>query len=87
MWLGRNVTTTLLEKTHDYFQTPEAFSRMVKVNEPGDSPSLVADFNQYAYMSHFFANPLAVLLGSPTLDTLSQTRLGEAIRNLPSFRM
>lgn len=36
LWLGRNVTTTLLEKTHDYFQTPEAFSRMVKVNTPLD---------------------------------------------------
>ncbi|EPS26008.1 hypothetical protein PDE_00944 [Penicillium oxalicum 114-2] len=34
MWLGRNVTSTLLEKTHDYFQTPEAFSRMVKVSGP-----------------------------------------------------
>ncbi|OKO94340.1 Origin recognition complex subunit 3 [Penicillium subrubescens] len=32
LWLGRNVTSTLLEKTHDYFQTPEAFSRMVKTS-------------------------------------------------------
>jgi origin recognition complex subunit 3 len=31
LWLGCNITSTLLEKTHDYFQTPEAFSRMVKV--------------------------------------------------------
>ncbi|CEO58573.1 hypothetical protein PMG11_03285 [Penicillium brasilianum] len=71
LWLGRNVTSTLLEKTHDYFQTPEAFSRMVK----------------YAYMSHFFANPLSVLLGNPAPATLTQPRLCEAIRNLPSFRM
>ncbi|KAF3398243.1 Origin recognition complex subunit 3 [Penicillium rolfsii] len=70
LWLGRNVTSTLLEKTHDYFQTPEAFSRMVK----------------YAYMSHFFANPLAVLLGNPAPTTLSRPQLCEAIRNLPSFR-
>lgn len=31
LWLGRNVTSTLFENTSDYFQTPEAFSRMVKV--------------------------------------------------------
>lgn len=31
MWLGRNVTSTLFEKASDSFQTPEAFSRMVKV--------------------------------------------------------
>jgi len=31
MWLGRNVTSTLFERASDYFLTPEAFSRMVKV--------------------------------------------------------
>ncbi|CAG7959445.1 unnamed protein product [Penicillium salamii] len=71
MWLGRNVTGTLFENTSDYFQTPEAFSRMVK----------------YTYMSHFFANPLAVLFAKPTPTNLAQGRLPEAIRNLPSFRM
>lgn len=32
MWLGRNVTSTLFEKASDYFQTPEAFCRMIKVS-------------------------------------------------------
>ncbi|KAJ5213163.1 hypothetical protein N7449_000332 [Penicillium cf. viridicatum] len=71
LWLGRNVTSTLFENTSDYFQSPEAFSRMVK----------------YAYMSHFFANPLAVLLANPDSTVLAQNKLCEAIRNLPSFRM
>ncbi|KAJ5180417.1 hypothetical protein N7492_003627 [Penicillium capsulatum] len=71
LWLGRNITSTLFEKASDYFQTPEAFSRTVK----------------YAYMSHFFANPLAVLLGNPSLAALSSGRFCEAIRNLPSFRI
>lgn len=31
LWLGRNITSTLFEKASDFFQTPEAFSRMVKV--------------------------------------------------------
>ncbi|KAJ5903778.1 Origin recognition complex subunit 3 [Penicillium tannophilum] len=71
IWVGRNITSTLFEKATDYFQTPEAFSRMVK----------------YACMSHFFANPLAVLLGNPDKSILSQGQFCEAIRNLPSFRM
>ncbi|KAJ5804253.1 uncharacterized protein N7518_000556 [Penicillium psychrosexuale] len=71
LWLGRNVTNTLFENTSDYFQSPEAFSRMVK----------------YAYMSHFFANPLSVLLANPDSTILAQNKLCEAVRNLPSFRM
>ncbi|CAG8007827.1 unnamed protein product [Penicillium olsonii] len=71
LWLGRNVTGTLFENTSDFFQTPEAFSRMVK----------------YAYMSHFFANPLAVLFANQSPAKLTQSKLPEAIRNLPSFRM
>jgi hypothetical protein len=34
LWLGRNITSTLFENTSDYFQSPEAFSRMVKVSTP-----------------------------------------------------
>ncbi|KAJ5312886.1 hypothetical protein PENANT_c049G07759 [Penicillium antarcticum] len=72
LWLGRNITSTLFEITSDYFQSPEAFSRMVK----------------YAYMSHFFANPLAVLFAKPVpIALLSQRKLCEVIRNLPSFRI
>lgn len=32
IWLGRNMTSTLFEKASDFFQTPEAFSRTVKVS-------------------------------------------------------
>ncbi|KAJ5981619.1 hypothetical protein N7522_013247 [Penicillium canescens] len=71
LWLGRNITSTLFENTSDYFQSPEAFSRMVK----------------YAYMSHFFANPLAVLFANPDPTVLSRGKLCEVVRNLPSFRM
>ena len=30
-WLGRNITGVLFERSSDYFNTPEAFSRTVKV--------------------------------------------------------
>lgn len=33
LWIGRNITSTLFERASDYFQTPEAFSRMVKVRK------------------------------------------------------
>ncbi|KAJ5986875.1 hypothetical protein N7451_011240 [Penicillium sp. IBT 35674x] len=38
LWVGRNITSTLFEKATDYFQTPEAFSRMVKVMDPLYTP-------------------------------------------------
>ncbi|GCB24802.1 origin recognition complex subunit 3 [Aspergillus awamori] len=70
IWLGRNITNVLFEKSNDSFQTPEAFSRTVK----------------YAYMSHFFANPLAVLLADGTVPSMRRGLVCEALRNLPSFR-
>ncbi|KAI9044610.1 putative origin recognition complex subunit 3 [Aspergillus affinis] len=71
LWIGRSITNILLEKSSDFFQTPEAFSRTVK----------------YAYMSHFFANPLAVLLADDRDEgKLQQRQLCEAIRNTSSFR-
>ncbi|KAB8257530.1 origin recognition complex subunit 3 N-terminus-domain-containing protein [Aspergillus pseudonomiae] len=69
-WLGRNITGVLFEKSNDYFQTPEAFTRTVK----------------YAYMTHFFANPLAILLSNGVSVNMQDEKLCEAIRNLPSFR-
>ncbi|RAH70852.1 putative origin recognition complex subunit 3 [Aspergillus aculeatinus CBS 121060] len=69
-WLGRNITGVLFEKPSDSFQTPEAFSRTVK----------------YAYMSHFFANPLSVLLADDAATTIQHDKVCEALRNLPSFR-
>ncbi|BCR90809.1 putative origin recognition complex subunit 3 [Aspergillus chevalieri] len=68
-WLGRNITGVLFERTSDYFHTPEAFCRTVK----------------YAYMSHFFANPLAVMF-SRDFAGLPHGKLCQTIRNLPSFR-
>ncbi|PWY72516.1 hypothetical protein BO94DRAFT_246713 [Aspergillus sclerotioniger CBS 115572] len=71
LWLGRNITNVLFEKSNDSFQTPEAFSRTVK----------------YAYMSHFFANPLTVFLADEALPNMRKDLVCEAIRNLPSFRL
>ncbi|KAF9894214.1 hypothetical protein FE257_007716 [Aspergillus nanangensis] len=69
-WLGRNITTVLFEKSNDLFQTPEAFSRTVK----------------YAYMSHFFTNPLAIFLADKEPHNSPPGKLCETIRNVPSFR-
>jgi origin recognition complex subunit 3 len=38
-WLGRNLTGVLFEKSNDYFQTPEAFCRTLKV---GSTSSIAA---------------------------------------------
>ncbi|KAL8900238.1 MAG: hypothetical protein Q9207_005790 [Kuettlingeria erythrocarpa] len=41
---------------------------------------------QYAYMTHFFANPLSVLLGESQSSDVFQKELYESVRNLDSFR-
>ncbi|KAL9604832.1 MAG: hypothetical protein Q9219_000280 [cf. Caloplaca sp. 3 TL-2023] len=53
--------------------------------EIGVSRDLV-DGKQYAYMSHFFANPLTVLLQEPLPLFIFQEEVCESIRNLDSFR-
>lgn len=85
-WLGRNITGVLFERSSDYFNTPEAFSRTVKVCLSAYCQSSIPDILQYAYMSHFFADPLAVLLSTDVSAELPYGKLCEAVRNLPSFR-
>lgn len=46
----------------------------------------IVDRSQYAYMSHFFANPLTILLAEDDCLDSFQVELCEAIRNIPSFR-
>ncbi|OAX85443.1 hypothetical protein ACJ72_00168 [Emergomyces africanus] len=70
LWLGPNVSRILFEKSRDHFQSPEGFANGIK----------------YAYMAHFFANPLATLLSNVETANTSRPDLCEAIRNTPSFR-
>jgi origin recognition complex subunit 3 len=71
LWLGHGLSQMIAQISGDRFQSPEYIKGCVK----------------YAYMSHFFANPLSVLLADEVpVKVLHQPRLCEAIRNLPSFR-
>ncbi|KAJ9297613.1 hypothetical protein DTO271G3_4388 [Paecilomyces variotii] len=73
LWLGPQISKVLLERSGNYFQSLETFGRMVK----------------YACMSHFFANPLSVLLAEDVEDVspaVQQSEFCQSIRNLPSFR-
>ena len=79
---GPNFLGSLLERQQDHVQSLQAFIAALK----------------YAYMTHFYANPLSIFLGpppnSPTWASradapnmpLSQPEHVEAIRMLPSFR-
>ncbi|WEW58502.1 Origin recognition complex subunit 3 [Emydomyces testavorans] len=69
LWLGHGVSKLLLERSEDHFQNPERFGSSLK----------------YTYMTHFFANPLAVLLSEGICETDFQPELCEAVRNIPSF--
>ncbi|PWW78804.1 hypothetical protein C7212DRAFT_273164 [Tuber magnatum] len=72
--LGASVCDFLLERYRDHTQSIQAFVAALK----------------YAYMSHFYANPLSIILGfidSPDgLGDVLSTEHVEAIRNVPSFR-
>ncbi|KAH0544505.1 hypothetical protein FGG08_001404 [Glutinoglossum americanum] len=68
--LGPALCRQLLDRQKDHIQNVQAFVSALK----------------YAYMSHFYANPLSILLaGAKAYEILQKEHL-EAIRNLPSFR-
>ncbi|KAF8469549.1 origin recognition complex subunit 3 N-terminus-domain-containing protein [Kalaharituber pfeilii] len=72
--LGPLLSEFLLKRQRDHTQSIQAFVAALK----------------YAYMSHFYANPLSILLAflhDPSgLDEVLQSEHIEAVRNLSSFR-
>ncbi|KAB8302266.1 hypothetical protein EYC80_005707 [Monilinia laxa] len=71
--LGPGILSSLMERQNDHVQSVQAFIGALK----------------YAYMCHFYANPLSILLSpqrEPNLATLLQPEHFEAIRILPSFQ-
>ncbi|KAG0636478.1 origin recognition complex subunit 3 N-terminus-domain-containing protein [Tuber brumale] len=72
--LGASVCDFLLGRYRDHTQSIQAFVAALK----------------YAYMSHFYANPLSIILGfidnTDGLGEVLSTEHVEAIRNVPSFR-
>ena len=71
LWLGPAVSSVLLERSRDQDEKMESFAQAIR----------------YAYMSHFFANPLSALLNeSAPADLKSGEYLCDAIRNTNSFR-
>ncbi|KAL6715870.1 Origin recognition complex subunit 3 [Lecanora helva] len=70
LYFGPTLSSLILQHHRDFIQSPMAFGQAIK----------------YAYMTHFFANPLSILLSKSPTDHLLQKEHFEAIRNLPSFR-
>ncbi|OBT93749.2 hypothetical protein VE01_08109 [Pseudogymnoascus verrucosus] len=73
--LGGGFIAALLERQHDQVYSLQTFIAALK----------------YAYMCHFYANPLSILLGSSddlesTVVPLFQPEHAEAMRMLPSFK-
>ncbi|OBT71671.1 hypothetical protein VF21_10581 [Pseudogymnoascus sp. 05NY08] len=73
--LGGSFIAALLERQHDQVYSLQTFIAALK----------------YAYMCHFYANPLSILLGSSndlesTVVPLLQPEHAEAMRMLPSFK-
>lgn len=72
--LGPRVSDVIFERQKDHTRSVASFVMALK----------------YAYMSHFYANALSVVLGSidseEALNTILSDAHCEAIRNLPSFK-
>jgi origin recognition complex subunit 3 len=71
LWLGPALSNILLERSKDQDQPPESFAGSIR----------------FIYMSHFFANPLSVLLADDLSGLFPDTQaLCNSIRNADSFR-
>jgi origin recognition complex subunit 3 len=86
LWLGPALCKQLLKRQRDHVQNVQAFVSALKVNAPIIVVTTQAKSCQYAYMSHFYANPLSILLAGDASRGILQSEHLEAIRNLPSFR-
>jgi len=70
LWLGPALSNILLERSKDQDQSPESFAGSI----------------HFIYMSHFFANPLSVLLADDLSSLFPDTQdLCSSIRNTDSF--
>ncbi|KIW04148.1 hypothetical protein, variant [Verruconis gallopava] len=70
LWLGAQIGNMLLQRHHENLLSTQD----------------LVDSLQYAYMSHFYANPLSVFLSRDlSLDDISKEHI-EAVRNTTSFR-
>lgn len=70
LWLGPALSNILLERSKDQDQSPDSFAGSIR----------------FIYMSHFFANPLSVLLADDPSSLSPDTQnLCTSIRNTDSF--
>ncbi|KIX01773.1 uncharacterized protein Z518_09500 [Rhinocladiella mackenziei CBS 650.93] len=70
LFLGPSALNVLAELAQDQSTTVESFTRAIK----------------YAFMSHFFANPLSGLPSSPNTEEVWSPAISQAIRNTAGFK-
>ncbi|KAL9079870.1 MAG: hypothetical protein Q9157_001272 [Trypethelium eluteriae] len=70
LWLGPGLCRMMIDRQNDHFQSVQAF----------------VDAVQYAYMSHFYANPLSLFVFEGSTDKTTPKDHFESARNLASFR-
>ncbi len=86
LWLGPAASKLLLDRQTEHIQSAKGFISMLKVC--GSAIRLQASKLtgwQYMYMTHFYTNPLTVLLSEEKTPIL-QIEHYDAIRRLPSFK-
>jgi origin recognition complex subunit 3 len=81
LFLGPNLCDVMVARQTEQVQSVQGYINGLKVSIWHNSLLIP----QYAYMSHFFANPLSVLLTHQAESLLQDEHL-QAIRHLQSFR-
>ena len=80
------LSSLLLDRSREQIAGVEDFADALQVCIIAQRLQLAADILKYAYMAHFFANPLSVFLCDDLqFEDVSSEHL-DALRNLPSFR-
>ncbi|KHN94500.1 origin recognition complex subunit [Metarhizium album ARSEF 1941] len=87
--VGAPLLQSMLDRQHEQVAGIQSFISSLKVFRglmfSSSTVMEMSDLEKYAYMCHFYANPLSILC-SPDGDDLLQVEHLEAARNLPSFR-
>lgn len=84
--MGPSLAGTLLQKSKDSNSSTTAILEAAKVDSTANINFNCLHCEQYAYMCHFYANPLSVFLAKNLEYTQLDAKHFEAARNLDSFR-
>ena len=86
LWLGPLLSRLIIDQQKICIQSSSNFISALEVGAPCNLLTQELIPSKYAYMSHFFSNPLSSALAAQNSIQKWQMEHLEAVRNLSSFR-